>query len=309
MTKEYGLLFPGQGAQFVGMGSDLAAKFPAAKAVFDWADAILGYGLQSICFNGPEDELTRTIHAQPGIFTMSLAALEVMKELGGERPVFSAGLSLGEFTALVAAGSLSAEDGLRLVQMRAEAMEEAAQARPGTMASVMGLDESGCLRVAEEAGCEMANLNAPDQFVLSGTVESIEKACVLAPQQGAKRAIRLKVGGAFHSSLMEKAREKLEAALRDTEIRPPSCLFVPNVTGLPESDPEVIRDLLARQLMSSVQWVRTMATAASEGPAHYYEVGPSRVLKGLARRCQPDLTIQSLGQVEDFEQFQSIRNT
>jgi [acyl-carrier-protein] S-malonyltransferase len=233
--------------------------------------------------------------------------LAALREKNPElQPSIVAGLSLGEFTALIAAGSISFEDALRLVQVRAEAMEDAAKKNPGTMAFVMGLTTEQCMSVAQEAGCEVANLNAPDQTVLSGTFPAIEQACRIAEARGAKRAMPLKVGGAFHSSLMGVAKARLGAALVNTPIHEPKCAFIPNVTAQKVSNPEEIRSLLARQLTSPVQWVRTMATAKESGVTTYLEIGPGKILKGLARKCQPELEVFSFGTLADFKSLKSL---
>ena len=303
--EKIGFLFPGQGAQYVGMGKDLYETFPAAKKVFDRADALLGFSIKELCFQGPGDKLTQTLYAQPGIFVTSVAALAALQEkFPGTRPRFAAGLSLGEFSALVAAESLSFEDGLTLVQKRAEAMEKSAQNHPGTMASVMGLDQAACEQIAKEAGCEIANLNAQDQIVLSGSFETIQKACQLAEAKGAKRAIPLKVGGAFHSTLMQDAKEDLEKALRNVTIREPRCAFIPNALGSKVSDPNQIRELLAKQLMSSFRWVQTMTQASNEGLALSLEVGPGKVLKGLARKSAPNMNVEPCGTADDIQKLE-----
>lgn len=302
-----GLLFPGQGPQFVGMGKELYETFPVAKSIFDEASQIAGYSLPDLCFQGPEEKLTRTCYAQPAIFVTSMAALQVIKEKFPDlKPAFFAGLSLGEFSALVASKAIRFHDALNLVQRRAQAMEESAARHPGIMASILGLSPELCAETAREAGCELANFNSPDQIVLSGTHESIQKACTLAESKGAKRAIVLKVGGAFHSSLMKEAKEKLEEALRTTPIQSPEATFVPNVTAKKTDQPEEIRDLLAKQLMSPVQWIPTMAAAAQEGISLFLEVGPGKVLKGLAKKCQPQLTVEPCGSVADIEKLQNL---
>jgi [acyl-carrier-protein] S-malonyltransferase len=289
------------------MGKDLFEQSPAAQAVYKKADQLLGYSIRQICFTGPETELTRTLYAQTALFVTSMAALAALREKAPDlNPSLVAGLSLGEFTALAAAGSISFEDGLKLVQVRAEAMEQAAQMNAGTMASVMGLDVEGCKAVAQEAGCEVANLNTPDQTVLSGTKESIEKACQIAEAKGAKRAMPLKVGGAFHSSLMKPAQDRLEAALKNTAILEPKCVFIPNVTAQKVSDPAVIRDLLAKQLTSPVQWVSTMAAVKAEGITTCLEIGSGKVLKGLARKCQPELEVFNFGSLADLKTLEPL---
>ena len=307
MTKPIGFLFPGQGAQFVGMGKDLYEQSPAARELYQKADEILGYSISQICFAGPEAELTRTLYAQTGILVTSLAALAALREKNPNlQPSLVAGLSLGEFTALTVSGAISFEDALKLVQIRAEAMEAAAKNNPGTMAFIMGLTIEQCTAVAQEAGCEVANLNAPDQTVLSGTLRAIEQACKIAEAKGAKRAMPLKVGGAFHSSLMSEAKARLETALASTTIHEPKCVFIPNVTAEKVSNPEEIRSLLAKQLTSSVQWVRTMATAKESGITTYLEIGPGKILKGLARKCQPELEVFSFGAAADFKSLESL---
>jgi [acyl-carrier-protein] S-malonyltransferase len=237
----------------------------------------------------------------------SVAFLEILKEKFPEiTPSFCAGLSLGEFSALVGAQALSFRDGLSLVQKRAEAMERTAQRNPGTMASILGFSQTQCEEVAKEAGCEVANLNSPDQIVLSGTVESVTKACSIAEAKGAKRAILLKVGGAFHSTLMREAKEDLENALKNTPIQAPRCVFIPNATAQKVGAPEEIRTLLAKQLMSPVRWIETMDRAAEEGLKLFLEIGPGKVLKGLARKTRPELSVENLGTVTDIEKLQTL---
>lgn len=301
--RQIGFLFPGQGAQFVGMGKDIFEQSPAGRKIYEVADSLLGYSISKICFEGPESELTRTLYAQTAIFVTSMAALEAFREKNpGIQPALTAGLSLGEFTALTAAESISFEDALRLIKIRAESMEAAASQNPGTMASILGLEIEKCREVAQESGCEIANLNTPEQTVLSGSRESIERACPIAEAKGAKRAIPLKVGGAFHSSLMKPAREKLEIALKSTTIHAPKCLFIPNVTAQKVTEPDSIRDLLAKQLTCSVQWVMTMAAIKAEGILTCVEMGPGKVLKGLAKKCQPEIKVFSIGTMSDLAQ-------
>lgn len=305
--KKIGFLFPGQGAQYAGMGKDLFDGSPAAKKNYEQADQILGYPISQLCFSGPETELTRTLYSQTSIFVTSLAVLAAIREKTPDlQPSLVAGLSLGEFTALVACEAISFADALKLVQIRATAMEVAAQNNPGTMASIIGLDLEQCKAIAQEAGCEVANLNSPDQTVLSGKKTSIEKACQIAEAKGAKRALPIKVGGAFHSSLMSEAKIQLEAALKNTAIREPKCVFIPNVTGQKTSDPEIIRSLLARQLTSPVEWVQTMAEVKKEGIITHLEIGPGKILKGLARKCQPELEVFCFGTLADLKNLEPL---
>lgn len=297
-----GFLFPGQGAQFVGMGREWADQFKEARALYEEADSVLGYSLSGICFEGPEDKLTQTQFAQPAIFVTSLALLAVLQEHHPEiKSHFVAGLSLGEFSALVAAGSLRFVEGLKLVLERAELMERVARKNQGAMISVLGLTQNECEALARESRTELANLNAPDQFVLSGEVSAIRKAAELAEGMGAKRVIPLKVSGAFHSCQMEEAKKGLQAALRRVLIKAPGCVFVPNVTARPESSPEQIRILLGEQVTHSVRWIETIEEARRQGIERLIEMGPGRVLKGLVRKIDPSLEVLSFEKVSDLE--------
>jgi len=324
MTKT-ALLFAGQGAQVVGMGKDLCVRFDVARRIFADADGVLGRGLSKICFEGPEAELTKTVNAQPGIFVTSLACLEALKfalkqKSGGTgvSPVDScssasvplaipndgqagslsysatAGLSLGEFTALTAAGAMSFEDGLRLVQQRGQFMQEACDSTNGGMASVLGLDEKTCAEVCREADVDLANLNCPGQIVISGEKEKIAKAVELAKARGAKRAIPLNVAGAYHSRLMMSAQEKLAAALRGVAISSPKVTVVSNVTAQATSAPDDIRATLTRQVTGSVRWDDSMRWLSSQGFTRFIELGPGNVLGGLMKRINKDAEIISV---------------
>lgn len=284
------------------MGSSLFANSTIAKNIFAQADEILGYSLSKICFEGPEDSLTRTLHAQPAIYTTSFAALSVFKEkFPSIQPSIVAGHSLGEFSALAAAGFFSFEDGLRLVQVRAQAMEKAALANPGTMAAILGLEQGACIDVAKESGAEVANFNSPLQTVLTGRADAIAKSCIIAEQKGAKRAMQLKVSGAFHSSLMKSAQSELMVALEKVSVQNLSCNFIPNVSGVLNSDPHEIRSLLGQQLISSVRWTETMKQFTQQNLTHVFEVGPGKVLKGLAKSCELPIQVQTFGVFEDIE--------
>ncbi len=309
MTDNIAFLFPGQGAQYVGMGKDLYDAYPSVRALFDAADSRLGYSLTNLCFNGTDVELTKTCFAQPAIFTASYAALTVLREnFPHIKPAMTAGLSLGEFSALAACRAISFEDGLDLVRKRAEAMEKSAQNHPGTMASILGLPIQICQQIAKDSGCFLANINSPEQIALSGSAESIDVACTIASSAGAKRAIPLKVGGAFHSPLMNDAREELEAALRSVAIAAPQCVFIPNVSAEPVSDPEQIRSLLASQLTSPVRWCETMKRAESFGFRCGLEIGPGKVLKGLARQCAVPWPVINCGSAADFQKLDETLN-
>jgi len=300
------LLFAGQGAQTVGMGKDLAENFPSAKAWFDRANAALGYDLAAICFNGPEAELTKTENAQPGIFLVSWVCFELLKEqvqslkskaqshgVSGATLDFghrtldfqaTAGLSLGEFTALTAAGAMSFEDGLRVVRQRGKFMQEACDATRGGMAAVIGLDEAPTREVCAEAGVVLANLNCPGQLVISGETEKITKACELAKARGAKRAIPLPVAGAYHSPLMAGAQPKLQAELAKIKISPPVMPVISNVTAQAHGAPTEISARLVEQVTSSVLWEKSMRGLLAQGFTRFIELGPGTALSGFMKR-------------------------
>ncbi|HKW28741.1 MAG TPA: ACP S-malonyltransferase [Verrucomicrobiae bacterium] len=282
------LLFAGQGAQAVGMGKDLAERFPTAKTWFGRANAALGYDLASICFSGPEPELIKTENAQPGIFLVGWIAFQLLKE---QSPALefdaAAGLSLGEFTALAAAGAMSFEDGLRVVRQRGRFMQEACNATHGGMAAVIGLDEGPTREVCAEAGVVLANLNCPGQLVISGETEKIAKAVELARAKGAKRAIPLPVAGAYHSPLMAGAQPKLQAELEKINISSPVVPVISNVTALPHGRPSGIRERLVEQVTSPVLWEKSLRTLLAQGFTHFIELGPGTALSGFMKRIDP----------------------
>ena len=280
------LLFAGQGAQAVGMGKDLAEKFPSAKAWFGRANAALGYDLAAICFNGPEAELTKTENAQPGIFLVSWVAYQLLKEQAlSLRFDATAGLSLGEFTALTAAGAMSFEDGLRVVRQRGKFMQEACEATRGGMAAVIGLDEAPTREVCAEAGVVLANLNCPGQLVISGETDKIAKAVELAKAKGAKRAIPLPVAGAYHSPLMASAQPKLQAELAKMKLSSPVVPVISNVTGQPHGGTADISTRLVEQVTSSVLWEKSMRYPVG---ARFYAVHRARSGHGLERFYETD---------------------
>jgi [acyl-carrier-protein] S-malonyltransferase len=287
------LLFAGQGAQSVGMGKDLAEQFPSAKAWFDRANTALGYDLASICFHGPEAELTKTENAQPGIFLVSWVAFQLLKE---RVPALSfqatAGLSLGEFTALTAADALSFEDGLRVVRQRGRFMQDACEVTRGGMAAIIGLDEAPTREVCAQAGVVLANLNCPGQLVISGEADRIATACELAKAKGAKRALPLTVAGAYHSPLMASAQSKLQAELTQVNLGAPTVTVVSNVTAQPHTNAVEISARLVEQVTSSVRWEESMRYLLAQGYTRFLELGPGSALSGFMKRI--DKTAQML---------------
>ncbi|MFH0953032.1 MAG: ACP S-malonyltransferase [Verrucomicrobiota bacterium] len=279
------ILFPGQGAQAVGMGKDLAEAFPECRAIFDRANEVLAQDLAKLCFEGPIEELTKSSNAQPAIFVVSLACLAALKKLKpGLTFAAAAGLSSGEWTALHVAGAVTFEDTLKVLQARGRFMQQACEENPGTMLSVIGLGEDGLRKVCAEAGIEMANLNSPEQTVLSGKREGIELAEKLVKAAGAKKGIRLNVAGAFHSSLMAPAARRLEEFLAGVRFQAPTMPVVSNVTGAPHTAPDSIRKLMVQQVTGSVHWVSCVRWMQGQGVNRYVECGPGKVLTGLVKR-------------------------
>ena len=296
------LLFAGQGAQAVVMGQDLAAAFSSAKGWFDRANAALGYDLASICFNGPESELTKTENAQPGIFLVSWVAFQLLKERAPSLEFdATAGLSLGEFTALTAAGAMSFEDGLRVVRQRGRFMQEACEATHGGMAAVIGLDETPTREVCAEAGVVLANLNCPGQLVISGESDKIAKAVELAKAKGAKRAIALPVAGAYHSPLMAGAQPKLQAELAKVKLSPPVVPVISNVTGETHTSAADISARLVEQVTSSVLWEKSMRHLLAQGFTRFIELGPGTALSGFMKRIDKGAQMLNVADVASLE--------
>ncbi len=296
------LLFAGQGAQVVGMGRDLAEKFPSARAWFDRANTVLGYDLAGICFNGPEPELTKTGNAQPGIFLASWIAFELLKEQVPDLKFeATAGLSLGEFTALAAAGAMSFEDGLRVVRQRGQFMQEACDVTRGGMAAVIGLDVAPTREVCAEAGVVLANLNCPGQLVISGEADKITKAVDLAKARGAKRAIPLPVAGAYHSPLMAGARPKLQTELEKINLAAPNVPVISNVTALPHGRPSGIRERLVEQVTSPVLWEQSMRTLLAQEFTCFIELGPGTALSGFMKRIDKKVQMLNVADVASLE--------
>lgn len=298
------LLFPGQGSQYVGMGKKPAEASAAAKALLEEANEVLGFDLADILFNGPEDRLTRTDITQPAIFAVSMMAMEAVKSEGIAFD-YVAGHSLGEYSALCAAGAFSFRDGLALVRLRGQLMAQAGDKSPGSMAAVLGLEAEkldAVLREASSAGQVVAaNYNTPSQIVLSGSVSGVQAAAKLAEAAGAKKVVMLAVSGAFHSPLMEFAVAGLRDGLAKVSIRAPKVPLISNVEAAPVSDPDVIRGLLLRQLTSPVRWIESMQKALSLGCADALEVGPGKVLMGLARGISRDMKVVPVETQEDLK--------
>ncbi len=299
------ILFPGQGAQTVGMGKDFHDACPAAARVYREAAETLGWDVAALCFNGPQAELDRTAVCQPAILTTSLAILAAMRE-AGYAPLgnvsAAAGLSLGEYTALVAAGSMSFADALKLVQKRGQYMEEACRQNPGAMMSIIGLDDAAVEAVCEqarEAGAVVpANYNSPGQLVISGSPQGVQRAAELAKARGAKRALPLAVSGAFHSPLMEPAAARLEQALAATAVVAPTMMVIANVSAEPVSDPALIRRSLAQQVKSAVRWCPSMKRLVADGYGQFIEVGPGKVLSGLMKRIAPEAQVVNVSSLD-----------
>jgi len=302
MMQLTALLFAGQGAQFAGMGRHLASQFPSARAFFDRSGEILGFDLARICFDGPEEELTRTENAQPAIFLTSWAAFQLLKE---QRPDLSfhatAGLSLGELTALTAAGVFSFEDGLRIARQRGRFMQEACEATSGAMAAVLGLDTAVLREVCLAAEVDVANLNCPGQIVISGETGKIAAACELARAKGAKRAVMLPVAGAYHSRLMAGAQPKVRAMLDAVALHPPAMPVISNVTARPHGGPEDIRRELIAQVISPVRWEESIRYLLAQGFKRFIELGPGTVLSGFVKRIDKTATVLNVSDVPSLE--------
>ena len=299
--KKTALLFAGQGSQTVGMTRDLCERFESSREVFARANTLLGRDLQTICFDGPEDVLTKTDNAQPAIFLASLACLAALRSArSGITFDAVAGLSLGEFTALTAAEALRFEDGLRIVQFRGRCMQEACEATRGGMASVIGLDETAVAAICRETDVDLANLNCPGQVVISGDREKVARAVELAKTRGARHAVPLVVAGAYHSRLMAAAQARFAPALTDLPVRTPGVTVVANVTARPVAAAE-IKDLLARQVTSPVRWSESMQWLIGQGFTRFIELGSGNVLSGLMKRISREVEMLSVRDCASLE--------
>lgn len=318
-----GLLFPGQGSQKVGMGKDIYEMSRAARWVYDEASRIMNRDIKKISFDGPEEELTSTANSQPAIFVNSIALLNVLIEkvkhspVGDEnRGIFSKddvkligglamGLSLGEPTSLVASGAMTFEQGITFVMRRGQYMEEASNKQEGKMASIIGLDMVKIEEICKGVGCQIANLNCPGQVVISGAAGKVELAAELCKNAGAKRAIMLKVSGAFHSDLMLPAKEKLKKVLDEITVNEPAIDFISNIDAKLAKDPVRIKDNLANQLDNRTLWESSIIESSSKGFKDYLEIGPGNVLKGLVKKIDPALNVTSIETLQDIDNFVS----
>jgi [acyl-carrier-protein] S-malonyltransferase len=294
-------LFPGQGSQYVGMGKDLYEHNPEARALFEHADAIVGFPLTRICLEGPDEDLRQTKNTQPAIFLHSMVVARIFR---AQQASMVAGHSLGEYSALVYAGALTFEDALRLVRLRGELMQQAGVEQPGTMAAVVGLDPGIVGEVCCSAGdagiVQAANFNSPGQIVISGSVSGVRKAMELAKARGARMVKELPVSGAFHSPLMESAKSGLKAALEKTTIRDASIPVYANVTAKPVRAADEIRRLLNEQLTSPVRWEETIKNMAADGASVFVEIGPGKVLQGLVKRIRNDVETRGIEKLADI---------
>jgi [acyl-carrier-protein] S-malonyltransferase len=315
------LVFPGQGSQTVGMGKALADAFPIAREVFDRVDAALSQKLSKIMFEGPESELTLTANAQPALMASSMAALEVLEKESGlhvrKDAAFVAGHSLGEYSALCAAGSLALEDAAKLLRLRGDAMQKSVPLGEGAMAAILGLDFGAVTRIATQAAsdlyltgaiCQAANDNGGGQVVISGTKEAVARAVELAKLAGAKRAVPLPVSAPFHCALMHPAALAMEAALKHVAIRPPKPPLVANVTASEVDDPEAIRFALVAQVTGTVRWRESVTYMRAHGVTRFVEVGTGKVLAGLIRRIAEGTVVQSVGTPQDVTTFSAAAN-
>lgn len=302
-------IFPGQGAQYVGMGKEIAEQYPQASSLFERANDILGYDLRHVCFEGPEEKLNMTELSQPAIFVVSAALLEVIQASGKRaRPDVAAGLSMGEYTALYAAGLIGFDETLRLVQKRGQAMQAAADASDGSMVSILGLDEVQIISLCEEASrgelLVAVNFNCPGQIVLSGRVGACRRAAELAEKYGAIKAIPLSVAGAFHSEMMNPAADELEKALADCSIKGPSDIqVIANINAAYYTNGNDIRHGLVKQLVQPILWQSCMEKLLADGVETFYEIGPGRVLTGLMKRIHRRTNVINISSAESLQKF------
>jgi len=306
MADKKALLFPGQGSQHPGMGKELWERYESARAVYRRADSVLGTNLTELSFEGPREELTRTINAQPAIYVHSMACWSVLRESGIEAD-YVAGHSLGEYTAVAAAGGFSFEEGLKLVRRRGELMQQAGDKNPGTMAAIMDLEPEVLERVCSETRgvVQIANYNSPNQFVISGEPDAVRRALERAKSEGARRAVMLDVSGAFHSPLMADAANGLAEALERTQMEDLSVPVVSNYTARPEREARVVKENLSKQLLGSVRWSASMQWLIEDGVKLFMEIGPGSVLRSLLRRIDRSAEAMSVSSPGDIEELSS----
>jgi [acyl-carrier-protein] S-malonyltransferase len=302
MSADFGLLFPGQGSQAVGMGADLYERYPAARDVYDRATDVLEFDIRKLSFEGPEDDLRQTRYTQPALLTHSMAVLAVLPALS---PICAAGHSLGEYSALCAAGALDLVSALRLVKRRGELMFAEGTKRPGTMAAILALEPAAVEQVCRDAGGVVvpANYNEPKQTVISGEIEAVKRAAELAKLRGALKAVMLPVSGAFHSPLLNESAAEFSDFLRGFEFREPRFPVIPNVSGQPVRSAAELREQLSRQLINPVRWTDTVTAAQAIGCRSFLEVGSGQVLAGLVRRINRELAVTPLGKAADVAAF------
>ena len=303
-------VFPGQGAQWVGMGRDLHENFSSAKTVFEQADEALKFPISRLCFDGPEDELRQTINAQPAIVTVSFACLKALQEANRDNelplPAFLAGHSLGEYTALAVAGVLDFPTTVYLARERGRLMHEAGQKRPGSMAAIIGLDEILLTEVCQETDTRIANINCPGQLVISGAVENLGKAMDLAKAKGAHRAIPLQVSGAFHTPLMQSAVDGMFEIISTLSFSDPAIPIIGNTTAQPLTTADAIKEELLKQLCNCVQWQRSIEYMIDNGVSTFVEIGPGKVLTGLIKRINHGVELINIGDVEAIKSISKI---
>lgn len=303
-----GYIFPGQGSQYIGMGHDLYEHFNLAKEIFHKANEILGFDIMRLCFFGPIEELTETKNCQPAVFLVSIVALRCLGEYFSTKeasnlitPSITAGLSLGEYVSLVAAASISFEDGLLLTRRRGEFMEQASKDNEGQMSAIIGLDRESLEGVVSDAGAEIANINSPNQIVIAGSPKAIKRAEALSLERGARRAMRLNVSGAFHSSLMEPAARKLMLYLKDLDVSKPEITVLSNVNAYYSFFPQEIRANLVNQVNHTTLWLDCVRSMVDSGTTSFLEIGCGKTLKGLLRKIDPNLIVYNIENYNDIE--------
>ncbi len=308
--KKVAYVFPGQGSQWVGMGRDLCEHFASARAFFQEADGVLGFSLSRLCFEGPEEELRLTINAQPALVAASFACLKAAQDVIGDKnlpaPAFVAGHSLGEYSALAAANVLDFATAVSLARERGRLMHEAGLKRPGGMVAILGLDEASLAEVCQETDTRIANFNCPGQLVISGAKENLTRAAELAKARGASRAIPLPVSGAFHSPLMAPAREGMSRILATLAFRQPAIPVIANTTAQPMTTPEQIKAELPAQLCHGVQWQRSIEYMVDNGVSTFIEIGPGKVLAGLIKRINKNVTTLNIGDAEAIKNMGAV---